>query len=203
MEDNSQATFHHTKNSVSCYSFAPTKHLTMGQGGAICTDDFDMYEKLTKVKDHGRSDRYISESAPKDIFTEWGTNFKVTEFQASFGLEQLKKLPKRYDRLHEIYNIYHDELASDKIEFLEQEPKWFIDIYVKNPDKLIAHLKKNSITSKRVHKPIHMQPEFGNKIIGKYTNSEEIYNRGMFLPSTTNLDDESILEVCRTIKQLF
>ena len=127
----------------------------------------------------------------------------MTEFQASFGLEQLKKLPKRYDRLHEIYNIYHDELASDKIEFLEQEPKWFIDIYVKNPDKLIAHLKKNSITSKRVHKPIHMQPEFGNKIIGKYTNSEEIYNRGMFLPSTTNLDDESILEVCRTIKQLF
>ncbi|MCH7966474.1 MAG: DegT/DnrJ/EryC1/StrS family aminotransferase [Thaumarchaeota archaeon] len=195
IEDTSQATFYHTKDRISCYSFAPTKHLTMGQGGAICCDDYSIFEELTRIKDHGRTDR-LHLKTPKDEFDSWGTNFKVTEFQASFGLEQLKKLPKRYERLHEIYKIYQDELNS-KVKFLEQEPKWFIDIYVENPQELIDHLKKHDIIAKRVHKPIHLQPEFSEQ--QSLPNSEYIYNHGVFLPSTTNLTDNQVVDICRAI----
>lgn len=58
IEDCSQATFHHTKNHVSTYSFASTKHITTaGQGGAICCDSKETFEELVRIKDHGRNDR--------------------------------------------------------------------------------------------------------------------------------------------------
>ena len=201
IEDCCQATFHHTYETVSCYSFAPTKHMTMGQGGAICCDSKDIFEELTKIKDHGRTDR-LEGNPPKDVFKFWGTNFKMTDFQAGFGLEQLKKLPKRYDRLHEIYSIYKDELTTLPIDFMEEEPKWFIDIYVDSPDSLIEHMGKDEIIAKRLHKPVHMQPEFESDN-ETCPIAEGLYRTGVFLPSSTNLDDASILTVCDSIKEFF
>ena len=51
LEDCAQAISHHTKNSISCYSFASTKHITTsGQGGAICCDDKKMFDILESTK---------------------------------------------------------------------------------------------------------------------------------------------------------
>ena len=56
LEDCAQAISHHTKNSISCYSFASTKHITTsGQGGAICCDDKKTFDILSRLKDLGRN----------------------------------------------------------------------------------------------------------------------------------------------------
>ena len=95
LEDCAQAISHHTKNCVSCYSFASTKHLTTaGQGGAICCDDEEIFDRLTRLKDLGRNDRQNLKPM-SDNFEFWGINSKFTEIQAAFGLAQLEKLPQR------------------------------------------------------------------------------------------------------------
>lgn len=196
IEDCCQAISIHTDKAISCYSFAPTKHMTTGgQGGAVCTDDKKVYERLAGIKDHGRTER--AEGKPvKDEFTKWGTNMKVTELQAGFGLAQLKKLPDRLARFNEIYKIYKDELPTIP---LADPPAWQVDIMVKNPNKVIEHLKKNGVMANRLHKPIHMQPEFNKK--GEYLSSEDLYKHGLFLPSTTNLTDEQVLSICALVKE--
>jgi len=68
------------------FSFQETKHITtMGEGGMIITNNEEFAEKCRMIRNHGeyyKNDKNV------------GYNFRLTEIQASFGLIQLKKLPK-------------------------------------------------------------------------------------------------------------
>ena len=205
LEDCAQAISHHTKNCVSCYSFASTKHLTTaGQGGAICCDDEEIFDRLTRLKDLGRNDRQNLKPM-SDNFEFWGINSKFTEIQAAFGLAQLEKLPQRLSRLKEMSKIYNEELKNcNRVRFFEEESKWYIDILVKEPEKVITALKVNNIQARRFYKPLHMQPLYKSTIdnANEFKNSIEFYDSGIWLPSTTNLTDEQILYVCEQIKKI-
>ena len=115
IEDNSQTVSEHTKGCISTYSFASTKHLTLGgQGGAICCDDKETFDKLSKLKDLGRNDRQqLKPMSDKfEHILQWGFNSKVTELQAAFGLAQLDRVPKRLERLSTMASIYHDMISK-------------------------------------------------------------------------------------------
>lgn len=200
IEDSCQAISHHTKGAISCYSFASTKHLTtFGQGGAVCCDDEELFDRLTRIKDHGRNDRQKLKPM-SDNFESWGTNFKFTEAQAAFGLAQLDKLPWRLDRLDKMYAIVRDMLDKVKgVEFLEGKPTWYLDILVPDPQKVIDHLAKSNIQVRRFYKPLHRQPLYQND--SKFPNSDYLYDHGLWLPSTTNLTDNDIIYVCEKVKE--
>ncbi len=200
VEDCAQTISHHTKNCMSCYSFASTKHLTTsGQGGAICCDDEETFDILTRLKDHGRNDRQKLKPM-SDYFEFWGTNSKFTEIQAAFGLAQLDKLPKRLQRLKKMYKIIHDEISSlNWVEFLAEQPTWYLDILVPDPQKILEHLKKFNIQARRFYTPLHEQPLY--KTGGKFENTDNLFAHGIWLPSTTNLTDEEVLFVADTIKK--
>ena len=200
VEDCAQTISHHTKNCMSCYSFASTKHLTTsGQGGAICCDDEETFDILIRLKDHGRNDRQKLKPM-SDYFEFWGTNSKFTEIQAAFGLAQLEKLPKRLQRLKEMYKIIHDEITNlNWVEFLAEQPTWYLDILVPDPQKILEHLKKFNIQVRRFYTPLHEQPLY--KTGGKFENTDNLFAHGIWLPSTTNLTDEEVLFVADTIKK--
>ena len=168
LEDCAQAISHHTKNSISCYSFASTKHITTsGQGGAICCDDKKTFDTLSRLKDLGRNDRQNLKPM-SDHFEFWGMNSKFTEIQAAFGLAQLKKLPKRLTRLNKMYKFVKDELKNEKeIDFFQDSPQWYIDILVKNPDSLIQKLREHGIQARRFYRPLHEQPLYKNQTFQK------------------------------------
>ena len=202
LEDCAQAISHHTKNCISCYSFASTKHLTTGgQGGAICCDDKDTFDTLSRLKDLGRNDRQNLKPM-SDYFQYWGINSKFTEVQAAFGLEQLKKLPKRLRRLSKMYRILKQELQNiPEINFIKGEPKWYLDILVKNPEILIQKLRKNNIQARRFYRPLHQQPLYKKpKSKNHFKNSIFLYEKGLWLPSSTNISDEELLYITKKIK---
>lgn len=204
IEDSCQAIDTHTKYRLSCYSFASSKHLTtLGQGGAVCCDVEEEYEMLVSLKDHGRTDR-AKLKPMSDTFNRFGINLKFTEAQAAFGLVQLSKLPKRLERLNEMYKVYRD-LLPEEITMLDEAPKWYIDIYLKDRktrDYLHERLKEYGIGSRIYNKPLHRQP-FLNYPDNAYPNACYYADHGLFLPSTTNLDDEDIKYICQTVKQLY
>jgi len=66
------------------FSFTPHKIITTGQGGAIVTDNKEIYEKVSGLKDFCRV------GPGQDVHKAIGFNFKFTDIQAVIGLEQLK-----------------------------------------------------------------------------------------------------------------
>ena len=208
IEDNSQCVSYHSANCVSTYSFASTKHLTLGgQGGAICCDDKEIFDRLSKLKDLGRNDRQQLKPM-SDKFEEWGFNSKVTELQAAFGLAQLGRVPTRLNRLKTMASMYKDMLSKCKeVEFFDDDAKWHLDIRVPDPQKVIDRMKKNKIHCKRYMTPLHMQPvasaltHDGDLHMTKY-----LFEHGLYLPSTTTITDkqmhrigERLVDAIRTV----
>jgi CDP-6-deoxy-D-xylo-4-hexulose-3-dehydrase len=96
---------------ISTYSFFPAHHITTAEGGAVCTNDNDLYDKLRSLNNWGR-DCYCApgqknvcgkrfcqgfEGLPKGwdhkyTFTEVGYNLKMTDLQAALGIAQMKKI---------------------------------------------------------------------------------------------------------------
>lgn len=197
IEDCGQAPTIHTPGLVSCYSFHSTKLITCGGiGGAVCTDDKELYLRMSAIKDHGRPERAMG--LPVDsthVFL--GTNLKMPDICAAFGIEQLKKLKDKYLKLANINSIYQ-EILGDKVQWFEQRGTWRVDCLVDNPDKIITGLAKEWIGSMRFYKPTHQQAQFKDDD-HYYPNTMELYNHGIYLPSSTTLTDEDIHYICEKL----
>jgi perosamine synthetase len=208
VEDCAQAIDYHTNGLISTYSFASTKHLTMsGQGGAICCDDKETFDSITRIKDQGRNDRQNLKPM-SDEYEFWGINAKVTEIQAAFGLAQLKALPKRLARLNEMYNIVFDIIKDEEnVVMYDDRSKWYIDCLVKDPVKISQALKKDGIITRRFPKPLHSQPVCSRKELmtprldSTFVFADGLYDNGLYLPSTTNLSDEEMKTIGESLKR--
>lgn len=197
IEDSCQAISLHTQNAISSYSFHSSKVITCGGiGGAVCVDDKDLYEKLGAIKDHGRPDRYQGKRV-SEVHLYWGSNFKMSEINAAFGLAQLKKLPERIRRFNKIYDTYK-EILGNKVEWFEQRPAWRVDCKV--PDAAIAaeRLKRAGVMAQQYYLPLHLQPVYFREHEG-FPNSDRLFQKGLYLPSTTTLTDEDIQFVCQEV----
>lgn len=182
------------------FSFSMPKIITTGQGGALVTDDEQLYNRLLKFKDFGRSE------GGSDHYELLGYNLKFSDLQAVFGIEQMKRVPDRVKRKKEIYSLYEKELSCvSEVDFvntnlLETSP-WFVDIFVSNPDDLATFLKENNISTRRVYPTLHNLPFYDVK--GDFPVSTSISERGLWLPSASTLSDEDIRYICQKIKHFY
>lgn len=137
---------------ISTFSFYPAHHITMGEGGAVLTDDLELYKIICSFRDWGRDcwcppgkDNTCGKrfswklgNLPfgydhKYIYSHLGYNLKATDFQAAVGLSQLKKLPKFIEKRKENFNILYKEFKREGLNkyfilprWLEvAEPSWF------------------------------------------------------------------------------
>ena len=199
LEDCSQAIFHHTRDRVGTYSFASTKYITTGgQGGAICCDDADTFDALTRIKDHGRNDRQLLRPM-SDSYDIWGMNFKMTEIQAAFGLALLRGIDRRMHRFREICSMYRD-LLGDAVAFDWDEPGWYVDVFTPRAEDIRQRLREERIYCRSYPKPLHMQ-NVASGYLGAtgFPVAERRYRSGLYLPSTTNLSDEDVKRVAEEI----
>ena len=185
---------------IGSFSFSAPKVITTGQGGALITDDAELFDRIKKIRDFGRS------QGGMDHYLIKGWNFKFTDLQAVVGLEQMKKLAYRVERKKEIGKLYEKLLADVKeIEFIptnyENTTPWFIDILVEDREGLKAYLKEHGVGSRDFYPPLHAEPAYGYE--GSYPVTEEISRKGLWLPSAAQLTDEEISEVCAHIKAYF
>ena len=190
-----------TYGKVGSFSFSVPKIITMGQGGALITDDEELYKKICKIKDFGRV------SGGVDIHDEFGWNFKFTDLQAVFGIEQMKKLPSRVKRKKEIGELYKNLLNGIKqvktieTNFDEVAP-WFIEILVDEPKKLRDYLKEQSIGTRVFYPAIHTQKIYSD-IKGDFPKALHVGQHGLWLPSSSNLEDKDIGNICDLIRDYY
>jgi perosamine synthetase len=182
------------------FSFSSPKIISTGQGGAIVTNDDDIAKKIRKLKDFGRT------SGGTDIHDSIGYNFKFTELQAVIGIEQMKKLKWRVERKKEIYKLYKKHLTSVKqVRFFKQDLKcttpWFIDAISENRNDLQKYLKENGVGSRTMYPPINRQEAYNIK--GDHPVSNLIGEKGLWLPSATQLTNDDILTITNTIQKFY
>lgn len=204
VEDCAQAIDHHTPGKISAYSFASTKHLTTGgQGGAVCCDDEGTFDRLARLKDHGRSDRQHLRPM-SDNYDRWGMNFKMTEMQAAFGLAQLRTLRGRTRRFSEMYRMYRD-LLGGAVAFDDVEPRWYVDVFTPHALHVRESLRAEGIHCRAYPRPLHLQGVAKGHAYatdpGSFPNAEKRHSVGLYLPSTTNLSDEDIQRIAGEVKE--
>lgn len=186
---------------IGSFSFSVPKIITTGQGGALITNNKHFYEKIIKIKDFGRIKGGV------DIHDEFGWNFKFTDLQAVFGIEQIKKLAFRIKRKKEIYALYKKLLKDVKqVKFIDTNLKevspWFIDILVPDQKKLIDNLKSQNIGSRIIYPAIHTQKIY-RYLKGDFPKASFYSKHGLWLPSSSKLTNNEITYICKKIREYY
>lgn len=189
-----------TEGIVGSFSFSAPKVISTGQGGALITNDDDVALKIRRLKDFGRA------KGGTDFHDSIGYNFKFTELQACIGIEQMKKLQWRVNRKKEILKLYKKLLKSvEQVHFFEQDLKhttpWFIDVLVEDKEKLQTYLKENNIGSRIMYPPINKQVAYNYP--GNFKISNLVGEKGLWLPSASQLTDSNIKYITGKIKEFY
>ena len=183
---------------VGCFSFYPTKNMTVGgDGGMTTTNNEEIAQKISSIRDNGRK--------TKNEFDKLGFTMRLNTVNAAIGRIQLKHLDEKNSRRREIVSIYKKNLVEDCILPENENGK---SVY---HQIVIRHSKRNEIrkgladndigSAIYYETPIHLQPiyqEYGYKL----PNSEKFSKEVMSLPSYPLLTDEQILVICEHVNKI-
>jgi perosamine synthetase len=187
---------HGTFGIASSFSLSMPKLITTGQGGFVVTNNLKIFKKIKELKNFGRK------TDGNDIYFSTGYNFKFTDLQSSLGLSQLSNISYRVRQKKLIFKNYYNELKNIKeikmFKFNNSETPWFVDIYLKNPDKLKNYLRKFNIITRNVYPPLNTLKIFNLK--GSFETSEYYCRRGLWLPSSVNLSKKDMKFITNKIK---
>lgn len=195
-----------TFGDFSVFSFNGNKIITTSGGGALITRSKEAKEKAvflsTQAKDKG------VEYSHSTI----GYNYRLSNVLAGIGRGQMKVLDERVNLRRRNFNFYFEYLSSNKNVAFLKEPKgyftnrWLTCVVFKSNkirEDIRLLLEKENIESRPSWKPMHLQPVFSS--FPKYLNgtSEELYDKGLCLPSGSNLTIEDLNRIVTIIKSYF
>ena len=190
------------------YSFNGNKIITTSGGGALLSKDKYNINKAKKLATQARED--VSYYEHKEI----GYNYRLSNVCAGIGLGQLDVLQSRIERKREINSYYKNELAgNNNLFFIEESSDSFSNFWMTtclldnkltiDNENLRLDLALYNIEARLLWKPMHLQPIFLN--CKKYINgvSEDLFSRGICLPSGTNMGQHELDRVINRIKKLY
>ncbi len=202
-----------TFGKCSALSFNGNKIITTTGGGMLLTDNEELAKKVkfwsTQSKDPAR---YYQHS-------EIGYNYRLSNVLAGIGRGQMQVLEERIAKKREIFETYRKGLSDIKdIEFTlektnERSNRWLSCITLKENSKvkpldIIDALEKENIESRLVWKPMHLQPVFEKYDFikldeNKMSIGEDLFTRGVCLPSDTKNTPEDMERIIKIIRGLF
>ncbi len=200
---------------VSIFSFAGNKILTTGEGGALCTDSKELYEKIKLIRSHGRQlhSEYFSSMQDHDYFS-LGYNWRMSSITAALGLSQLDKIEKIIDMRRNNAKYYQSKLKNIKEISLQEELPGFKHVYQFYPillrnstvrAKLMNFLASKGIMTRVFFKPVHKTMFFSKIGYGSLNlpNTEKISKQILALPMFPTLQKEEINYIIDTITKFF
>ncbi len=197
-----------TLGNIGCFSFYPTKNLgTLGDGGAIWTNNEALYDYFLKWKSYGEIKKYSSEFI--------AGHSRMPEIQAGILNIYFKNIKQDFDKKIKIAQYYQEKIKKSGFNKYVRVLKSSINSYplqhlfvveVKNRDKIQKYLQKHNIET-YIHfpTPIHLQPAFSflNKKIGDFLQAEKLSKNILSLPFHQYLKKNQINHIIKLIKRFY
>jgi len=189
-----------------CFSFYANKIITTGEGGMITTNNKEIAEIATNLRDHGFSEkrhfwhRYVA------------FNYRMTNLQAAIGVAQVERFSQFVEariKNARLYNSYLKDVSGITLPPETEGIKnvyWMYSILVEDEfgmtrDKLRACLAKRGIETRTFFIPMHFQPIYYKQYKGeKFPVSEDLCRKGMYLPSSSGLTKSEIKFIVESIR---
>ncbi|WP_231217426.1 UDP-4-amino-4,6-dideoxy-N-acetyl-beta-L-altrosamine transaminase [Helicobacter pylori] len=196
---------------ASVFSFHAIKPITTAEGGAVVTNDGELYEKMKWFRSHGMIKKDFFEGEVKSI----GHNFRLNEIQSALGLSQLKKAPLLMQKREEIALVY-DRIFKDNPYFTPLHPllkdkssNHLYPILMRQKfftcKKLILeNLHKHGILAQVHYKPIYQYQLYQQLFnTAPLKSAEDFYRAEISLPCHANLDLESAQTIAHGVLKTF
>lgn len=178
------------------YSFNGNKIVTTSGGGAVVSRTPEVVERARKRSQQSR------EAVAHYEHFEVGSNYRLSNILAGVGIAQLDKL-RRILKIRRRINAFYRRIAeasAGRMEFFpcsapDESSHWLNVVLLpsaKERDALAAKFTAANIETRPVWKPLHLQPVFkGCQTFGSQV-SEDLFARGICLPSGTGLSDSDL-----------
>lgn len=187
------------KNFV-CYSFYATKNITMGEGGAICTNNEHAAAWFKQARHHGISkggwDRYKEGGAWKYDIEFIGYKYNPSDVLASIFLENFQKKDEIQRERQWIVDFYNSELN------LDNKGVHLYPVLVANRDEFIQKMADAGIQCSVHFLPLHQMTAFRHLQTkqNNLKNTEYLGERLVSLPLYPGLTNEELKLICQTAK---
>lgn len=188
-------------------SFNGNKIITTSGGGALFSADKKLIERARYFRQEAR------EPVPYYEHLEVGYNYRLSNILAALGRSQLKVLQDRVKRKREIFSFYQQAFKDDPhIRFQPESENAFSNRWLTtitsdhksaSSEDIRLALERENIESRLVWKPMHLQPVFAGCPAYISGVSEDIFRRGLSLPSGTNLSNTDLQRIVDVIQQQF
>jgi aminotransferase in exopolysaccharide biosynthesis len=211
IEDSTEAlgSFYKDKHSgtfglMGTFSFNGNKIITTGGGGMIVTDNEVLAKKAKHLTTQAKSDSF------EYIHDEIGYNYRLVNTSAAMGVAQMELLPAFLKRKREIIGYYKRQLENvGDIVFQKipdgVKPNWWMPTLKTGKQKSILKiLNDNKMQSRPFWVPMNQLRMFANDIYYNCSNiSDEVYQKCLSIPCSTNISDDEMEGVCKKIKEVF
>ena len=196
-----------TFGDLAILSFNGNKIITTSGGGALVTKDLDLKNKAVFLSTQAR------DNAPHYQHSNIGYNYRLSNICAGIGRGQMEVLDQRVDQRRSMHSFYKNIFAEiDAIEVFTEESEdfysnhWLSAITIdqnkstRSNHELMAAFSNANIETRPLWKPMHLQPIFSNCEYFGENVSEDLFNRGLCLPSGSNLTDTDRLRIKEVIE---
>jgi pyridoxal phosphate-dependent aminotransferase EpsN len=194
---------------LSVLSFNGNKIITTSGGGALLTNNAEWARRARFLATQAR------DAAPHYQHSEQGYNYRLSNLLAGIGRGQMELIEDRVKRRREIYAQYCELLKPlEAVEVGPAEPagmranRWLTTILLRpelterTPEALRQHLESHNIEARPLWKPLHLQPLFAAS--PRYGGSvcEDLFQRGLCLPSGSAMTDAHVRRVVTALMEV-
>ncbi len=187
---------------IGILSFNGNKIITTSGGGALLCKDKKIKDKAIFLATQAR------DNAPHYQHSHIGYNYRMSNILAGIGRGQMEVLEERVKARRANFMFYQKYLDVPEISFLNElegsySNRWLTCILTPSfhvREKIRTALANHNIESRPLWKPMHVQPVFKDAI--SYSNgvSENLFEKGLCLPSGSNLNQDDLARICSIIK---
>ena len=191
-------------------SFNGNKIITTSGGGMLLCRTEDEAKHALKLSTQAR------ENAPWYQHEEIGYNYRMSNICAGIGRGQMKVLPLRVEQKRAIFARYCENLKGLPLTMQPELPcaesnRWLsVALLDKGcnvtPSEMLTKLNEVGIEGRYLWKPMHLQPVFANCPFVSVSDApvgDDLFARGVCLPSDTKMSTDDVDRVCDTIRGMF